>query len=140
MQHDIQEWQTETDCLHLKACRRMQKICLKKLHARIPRYCNAVECSCYEKSSRQRLEQLKAQRTNDYIQYLRSQKFQELKMRVLTRDGFQCKLCGTAKNLCVHHITYERRGHEDLSDLITLCTTCHNKIHANDLTQNKDTN
>lgn len=34
------------DCVHLKACRRLQKICKSRLDVTIPRYCDS-DCSAY---------------------------------------------------------------------------------------------
>lgn len=30
----------------------------------------------------------------------------------------------------VHHLTYERLGHEDLDDLIAVCGPCHRELHG----------
>jgi len=35
--------------------------------------------------------------------------------------------------LDVHHLLYDRLGHEKLSDLIVLCRLCHNAFHRNQL-------
>jgi hypothetical protein len=46
-------------------------------------------------------------------------------------DGFRCAKCGFTRALEVHHINYDRFGHEDVSkDLITLCKKCHKEIEA----------
>ena len=46
-------------------------------------------------------------------------------------DGFRCAKCGFTRALEVHHINYDRFGHEDVSrDLITLCKKCHSEIEA----------
>lgn len=46
-------------------------------------------------------------------------------------DGYRCAKCGFTRALEVHHINYERLGHEDVSrDLITLCKKCHGEIEA----------
>lgn len=49
----------------------------------------------------------------------------------LNIDGFKCARCGFTRALEVHHINYDRFGHEDVSrDLITLCKKCHKEIEA----------
>lgn len=49
----------------------------------------------------------------------------------LKLDGYKCAACGFTRALEVHHINYERLGHEDVSrDLITLCKKCHAEIEA----------
>ncbi|MBQ6531367.1 MAG: HNH endonuclease [Solobacterium sp.] len=49
-------------------------------------------------------------------------------------DGYKCVMCGRHISHCrtmqVHHITYARLGNENvLTDLCTLCGSCHKKIH-----------
>jgi hypothetical protein len=44
-------------------------------------------------------------------------------------DG-RCRLCGSRKQIDVHHNTYARRGFEDVFDLIPLCRLCHSEFHA----------
>jgi predicted HNH restriction endonuclease len=41
-------------------------------------------------------------------------------------------LCRSAKNLSVHHITYENIGFEKMDDLISVCKECHKKLHEHD--------
>lgn len=52
------------------------------------------------------------------------------------RDAFKaiCNVCWDcnqlmATGLFVHHLTYERAGHEELSDVISLCKDCHDRRH-----------
>lgn len=56
----------------------------------------------------------------------------KLRMKVLNRDHRRCRICGRNPDdnvdltLHVHHIRpWERRGLTDMSNLITLCHTCH---------------
>lgn len=65
----------------------------------------------------------------DYYEYIKTEAWEEMRQKVFRRDGFQCVICKEAKNLNVHHITYERLGCEDLADLVTLCQKCHEKVH-----------
>jgi len=65
----------------------------------------------------------------DKLKYLASPKWQQLKMHVKLRDGFHCKKCNSKHKLEVHHITYQNLGAEHLEDLVTLCRTCHGKLH-----------
>lgn len=41
----------------------------------------------------------------------------------------RCQGCGDKEKLHVHHKTYERLGHENLTDLVVVCETCHALIH-----------
>lgn len=65
----------------------------------------------------------------NYYQYIQTQAWEEMRQKVFRRDGFKCVICGDAKALNVHHITYENLGAEKVSDLVTLCRDCHEKIH-----------
>ena len=65
----------------------------------------------------------------DYAAYLQSEKWQEKRRKIFKRDRYRCCICGAAKNLRCHHITYENIGHEKDSDLATLCDTCHENLH-----------
>lgn len=60
--------------------------------------------------------------------------FENTKAMVLARDEYTCQLCkGKHKDskLEVHHIIYRRNGGSDEAEnLITLCHTCHTKLHA----------
>lgn len=69
-----------------------------------------------------------------YAKYINSLAWQDKRTKRLKRDGYKCQICGTGKNLTVHHITYERFGCEKMTDLVTLCKKCHAKVHERDLT------
>jgi 5-methylcytosine-specific restriction endonuclease McrA len=52
-------------------------------------------------------------------------------MKVLTRDGWRCQICGSSSNLHVHHIM--RRSslvNDEEENLITLCASCHCAAHG----------
>lgn len=59
--------------------------------------------------------------------------FANTKAFVLNRDSYTCQYCkGKTKNskLEVHHIVFRRNGGSDEAEnLITLCKTCHDKLH-----------
>lgn len=59
-------------------------------------------------------------------------------------DLHKCQVCGkmeTKKNsLVIHHLTYERLGHEDIDDLITVCKQCHTAIHKEHQKEKKKKN
>jgi 5-methylcytosine-specific restriction endonuclease McrA len=50
---------------------------------------------------------------------------------VLWKRGYACELCNHQSNLHIHHKTYEHHGreHQNLTDLIILCSSCHAKFH-----------
>lgn len=48
------------------------------------------------------------------------------------RAGHKCQLCGApsaARRLEVHHNTYIRVFHEDITDCVVLCDDCHEWFH-----------
>lgn len=60
------------------------------------------------------------------------------KAYVLTRDGYTCQHCkGKAKDqrLEVHHIVFRsQHGSDEEANLLTLCKTCHDGLHAGTIT------
>ena len=68
-------------------------------------------------------------KTNDYYEHLKSDKWKKLRKSVLHRDNELC-ICG-GKATEVHHKTYARVGNEHLSDLVSLCRNCHQNVHDN---------
>ena len=69
--------------------------------------------------------------------YYKSTTWAKKRSERLRLDGYKCAKCGFTRALEVHHITYDRLFHEDVSrDLITLCKQCHNKIETQKKTLN----
>lgn len=66
----------------------------------------------------------------DYKEYLKTPHWLKLKKQIRKRAKNKCEKCGSNKELHTHHLTYERRGHELLSDLICVCKKCHEEIHG----------
>lgn len=66
-----------------------------------------------------------------YADYLQTEHWLSLRQRIIERDGFACRACGgrDLDGLHVHHKTYQRRGAENPSDLLTLCRSCHKALH-----------
>lgn len=52
----------------------------------------------------------------------------KISITVKKRDGNKCKLCGSKKSLKAHHIDFTKTNHS-LNNLITLCNSCHQKVH-----------
>ncbi|EFH85310.1 DnaB-like helicase C-terminal domain-containing protein [Ktedonobacter racemifer] len=75
----------------------------------------------------QRLELL---RMMPYEDYLKTPEWAEKRKRALEWSQNRCQVCYTSSDLDVHHRTYERRGNEQMSDLIVLCHSCHTLFHA----------
>ena len=56
--------------------------------------------------------------------------YDELRNQVLRRDGWRCQVCGSTKNLQIHHKTLRsQQGSDDDLNLITLCAYCHDNLH-----------
>lgn len=71
--------------------------------------------------------------TEEYKRYIRSPEWEAKKQERIAIDK-GCCMCGRPldkiKSVQVHHITYSRLGNENvLTDLCTLCGSCHKKIH-----------
>src|SRR5665213_422842 len=58
-------------------------------------------------------------------QYRSRRLFGGLRDRVLKRDGYRCRGCGSGSRLLVHH--RDNRNEEEL--LLTLCIGCHMRVH-----------
>jgi 5-methylcytosine-specific restriction endonuclease McrA len=65
-----------------------------------------------------------------YSNHLQSDYWKEIRYKAHVRDGFKCVDCGDPCELETHHVSYERLGREWLSDLVTLCRSCHSTRHA----------
>ena len=75
-----------------------------------------------------------ARKTDEYNRWRQS---------VYSRDGWKCQHCGIkcqAKNIVAHHIYYFSEVPElrhQLGDGVTLCRSCHFKLHLNNKTVDK---
>jgi hypothetical protein len=71
----------------------------------------------------------------EYLKFLKTPYWNEVKTIVLDRDGHKCTKCNSTKFLHVHHTTYRHHFNEKdhIEDLITLCDMCHKKEHKNKL-------
>lgn len=63
---------------------------------------------------------------SEYDRYIHSAAWRDTADARLEMDGHVCRVCGGAAS-DVHHLTYDRFGHEDMSDLVSLCRKCHYK-------------
>ena len=72
-----------------------------------------------------------------YNDLLKRPEWQEKRLKILQRDEYRCKYCGSTDKLCVHHKYYlQYPNHEKVKPwnypddaLITLCNKCHYKVH-----------
>lgn len=61
--------------------------------------------------------------------YMNSQEWKQKRIKRIEMDGGCCVLCGRKKGLVVHHVTYDNYRNENMEDLITLCRSCHYRVH-----------
>jgi len=62
--------------------------------------------------------------------YMKSSAWKNFKRRVYKARGNQCERCKTTQGVKhVHHLTYERLGAEELTDVAILCEECHDWVH-----------
>lgn len=69
---------------------------------------------------------------SSYNDFLKSDYWKAIRGMVLKRDKNKCVVCGTEKNLQVHHSTYKNHfnEHRNLRELHTLCDTHHHEAHC----------
>ena len=65
----------------------------------------------------------------DYKDYLKSDRWREIRRRIWRAAKGRCALCGE-KGSAVHHKTYARVGNEWEEDLELLCKLCHDRRHG----------
>lgn len=83
-----------------------------------------------------------------YQRYLQTPHWRRIRLRVFERADWRCEgeiteepdasspwgrstRCETITGLQVHHLSYDRLGHERLEDLVCLCAACHKFEHLN---------
>ncbi len=66
------------------------------------------------------------QKNQAYEKYIHSTAWRDKANQRLAMDNHICQVCGeTASD--VHHLTYDRFGNEEMSDVVSLCRKCHQK-------------
>lgn len=86
----------------------------------------ALECKVIRK-------QTKTQKQIDYIRYLRSNTWKQMRRTYLFKCNNICACCKKYhkdNELHLHHHTYERFKKERESDLVIVCESCHKNIHT----------
>ncbi len=70
------------------------------------------------------------EKQESYRIYLQSSHWRYVRGLALKRDCNKCFECGESKSLQVHHVCYRESPYNTrLTDLITLCNSCHEKEH-----------
>ena len=70
------------------------------------------------------------EKVETYIEYLNTNHWKAMKVRMKNHYVYECCFCRTRKRLHIHHKTYERVGNERLSDLVYACKDCHDLLHS----------
>ncbi len=68
--------------------------------------------------------------TEEYKQYLKGEKWAEIRNDIYFVRGKKCERCGSEKNVQVHHKHYRNIFHEEPEDLEILCNGCHLNEHG----------
>ena len=64
-----------------------------------------------------------------YQNYLKTKEWYKIRNLSLKYSEYKCCRCGDSENLQTHHLNYNNLGNEEISDLITVCNSCHKKFH-----------
>tara|TARA_R110000744_G_C19045888_1_gene527225 strand:+ start:49 stop:594 length:546 start_codon:yes stop_codon:yes gene_type:complete len=64
-----------------------------------------------------------------YENYLKTKEWYRIRNLSLKYSDYKCCRCGDSENLQAHHLNYNNLGNEEISDLITVCNSCHKKFH-----------
>lgn len=67
----------------------------------------------------------------NYYDFLQSDYWRYVRKLKLKQCGKKCQICGSKKDLSVHHNSYAHHGqeHKYLEDLVVLCNECHKMFH-----------
>jgi hypothetical protein len=68
-------------------------------------------------------------RVDNYGEYLSSDLWAQMRMKVIQRAGGICEGCLERPAIEVHHLSYEHIGNEFLFELVAVCKHCHEAIH-----------
>jgi 5-methylcytosine-specific restriction endonuclease McrA len=79
-----------------------------------------------------RLNHKKGRKSNYVKNNVNSEPHKEARLQCLKRDNYKCKVCGSTKELEMHHISYHIVGKEleNLKWLVILCSDCHQLAHS----------
>jgi len=100
--------------------------------SRLAVYKRAVESGRKSINAKKHREKHKEKINARDLEYHNQERFGGNKYKVLERDNHTCQHCGNTKRLVVHHIDksgQDEKPNNDMSNLITLCRSCHARIH-----------
>lgn len=61
--------------------------------------------------------------------YLQTPHWKIKRRQAIERADGECEICGSTRELEVHHLNYENLGYEEPEDLMALCHNCHMEVH-----------
>jgi hypothetical protein len=67
-----------------------------------------------------------------YHAYLQTPEWKAKAEAVKMRDNYLCQACLSAPASDAHHLHYQNIFNEPLFDLVSVCRSCHDKLHKND--------
>jgi 5-methylcytosine-specific restriction endonuclease McrA len=85
----------------------------------------------YSETWQRRSKRLKELGYNSYAEFLESDYWAGVKAKARRRKHFRvCKMCGSTKNINLHHRSYKQLGQvHELINIVALCQECHKSIH-----------
>lgn len=108
--------------------------CKRKKNEKEPRKRNSLKL--YNKSKN--FTEIERLNNLTYQEYIETPYWDNTRKRALKAAGYRCQKCRKVNvPLDVHHLTYERRGQELLSDLLVVCRPCHEAIHGKKFSSKK---
>lgn len=81
---------------------------------------------------RRKAERMYGCKAKTDLSYKNKIRFSGNKYKVLERDNNECQICGSKKNLIIHHKDCSGQSdnpNNDIDNLVTLCRKCHMNIH-----------
>ena len=64
-----------------------------------------------------------------YDEYLQTDHWLNFSHYIKDFWGWRCALCNGTDRIIVHHRNYDHLWHEEVTDVVALCTPCHEKHH-----------
>ena len=95
-------------------------------------YFNYTNIAYYEKYKEDFIQREidKKEREKRYDEYLQSDKWKAIRLKIFKRDNNLCQICLEAPAQHVHHLTYANLGDELMTELLSVCKDCHfNRLH-----------
>ena len=66
---------------------------------------------------------------SQYEEYLLGDEWRDIRHRIMDRAAGRCEKCRERSPKHVHHLCYDRVGHEEETDLMAVCLECHQSLH-----------